>query len=150
MKQGSLTLKVLTPDRTVLARGVDEVILRTCEGDLGILPGHEPCSVLLDYGVLRAYDGKDQVEVIAVMRGFATVRDNEVVVLSAVAERPDRIEALLEDMERQRTESKRREERFDLEITRAETALRRALVGMDISSHAILRGNEETPGGDTQ
>jgi len=26
--------------------------------------------------------------------------------------------------------------------------MRRALVGMDISSHAILRGNKEKPGGD--
>jgi len=139
---------VLTPDRTVLSRAVDQVILRTSEGDLGILPGHEPCSVILDYGVLRVYDGKNQADVIVVMRGFATVQDNEVVVLSAVAERPDQIEALLEDMERQQVENKRREERFDIEIIRAEIAMRRALVGMDISSHAILRGNKEKPGGD--
>jgi len=139
---------VLTPDRTVLSRAVDQVILRTSEGDLGILPGHEPCSVILDYGVLRAYDGKNQADVIAVMRGFATVRDNEVVVLSAVAERPDQIEALLEDMERQQVENKRREERFDIEIIRAEIAMRRALVGMDISSHSILRDSKEKPGGD--
>ena len=148
MDQNSLTLRVLTPDRTVLSRAVDQVILRTSEGDLGILPGHEPCSVILDYGVLRAYDGKNQADVIAVMRGFATVRDNEVVVLSAVAERPDQIEALLEDMERQQAENKRREERFDIEIIRAEIAMRRALVGMDISSHSILRGSKEKPGGD--
>jgi len=139
---------VLTPDRTVLSRAVDQVILRTSEGDLGILPGHEPCSMILDYGVLRAYDGKNQADVIAVMRGFATVRDNEVVVLSAVAERPDQIEALLEDMERQQVENKRREERFDIEIIRAEIAMRRALVGMDISSHSILRDSKEKPGGD--
>ena len=148
MDQNSLTLRVLTPDRMVLSRAVDQVVLRTCEGDLGILPGHEPCSMIMDYGVLRAYDGKNQADVIAVMRGFATVRDNEVVVLSAVAERPDQIEALLEDMERQQVENKRREERFDIEIIRAEIAMRRALVGMDISSHAILRGNKEKPGGD--
>ena len=148
MDQNSLTLRVLTPDRTVLSRAVDQVILRTSEGDLGILPGHEPCSVILDYGVLRAYDGKNQADVIAVMRGFATVRDNEVVVLSAVAERPDQIEALLEDMERQQVENKRREERFDIEIIRAEIAMRRALVGMDISSHSILRDSKEKPGGD--
>jgi len=139
---------VLTPDRTVLSRAVDQVILRTSEGDLGILPGHEPCSMIMDYGVLRAYDGKNQADVIAVMRGFATVRDNEVVVLSAVAERPDQIEALLEDMERQQVENKRREERFDIEIIRAEIAMRRALVGMDISSHSILRDSKEKPGGD--
>lgn len=148
MDQNSLTLRVLTPDRTVLSRAVDQVILRTSEGDLGILPGHEPCSMILDYGVLRAYDGKNQADVIAVMRGFATVRDNEVVVLSAVAERPDQIEALLEDMERQQVENKRREERFDIEIIRAEIAMRRALVGMDISSHSILRDSKEKPGGD--
>ena len=148
MDQNSLTLRVLTPDRTVLSRAVDQVILRTSEGDLGILPGHEPCSMIMDYGVLRAYDGKNQADVIAVMRGFATVRDNEVVVLSAVAERPDQIEALLEDMERQQVENKRREERFDIEIIRAEIAMRRALVGMDISSHSILRDSKEKPGGD--
>lgn len=138
-----LTLRALTPDRTLIDREVDYVLLRACEGDMGILPGHQPCTVLLADGVMRAYVEKKEVDSLMIMGGFATVKDDRVVVLSNLAERPDRFQQLLEDLERERLENAKIEERSELEINRAQSALRRALVGNEGSSYAILKGNED-------
>lgn len=143
MADKRLRLTVLTPNRTVFDQNVDFVILRTAQGDMGILPGHEACSVLLGYGLLRAFEGKKQTDVLAVLEGFATVEDNRVVVLSTVAERPDKLEATMTKMEKERAENKLHEQAADLEVHRAEMALRRSLVHMDISSYSITKGHDE-------
>jgi len=139
---GQLQLRVLTPNRIVLDAPFDFVVLRTTEGDMGILPGHAPYSVLLDYGVLRAYTGKEPASVLAVLEGFATVGDNILTVMSAVAEPPDKIEDAIANIERERAENKALEQTADLEMHRIETALRNSLVKMDISSYSIIKGSE--------
>lgn len=143
MSEKKLLLKVLTPNQCVLEERVDFVILRTVEGDFGVLPGHEACTVLLDYGLLRAYVGKRQTAVLAVLEGFATVQNDELTVLSAVAEHPEKIEATLAEMERERTATKISEQTANLEMHRVESALRHSLVHMDISSYAIIKGHNE-------
>lgn len=145
MADKTLRLRVLTPTRTVLDQEVDFVLLRTKEGDMGVLHGHEPSAVLLDIGVLRAYVDKKQTDILAVMGGFATVRDNQVTVMSDIAEPPDKIEAAIARRERERAENQLREQGADLEMRRAESALRRTLVQMDVSSYAIIKGKEEKP-----
>lgn len=139
----TLRLRVVTPEHTVLERDVDFVLLRTREGDMGVLHGHEPSAVRLDVGVLRAYLEKEEVAELAVMSGFATVGPDSVSVITGMAEAPDRIEAALEERERERLENRQREASADLEMQRAESALRRMLVQMDVSSYSILKGKEE-------
>lgn len=141
-----LRLRVLTPDRASLEREAGFIVLRAAGGDMGILPGHEPCAVMLDTGILRAYAGYGQWErpyLLAVLGGFATVRGDEVVVMSAVAERPEELEAVLARMERERAESRRDERIADFEMQRVEAALRRSLVKMDVSAYSVLRGRED-------
>lgn len=138
-----LHLKALTPDRTLLEEEVDYVLLRAYEGDMGILPGHQACTVLLADGVMRAYVEKKEVDSLMIVGGFATVQDDTVVILSSLAERPEKFEQMLADLEQQRLENAKIEEKSELEIQRAQTALRRALVGKEGSSYAILKGNED-------
>lgn len=145
MTQKKVLLTVLTPNRCVLEEYVDYAILRTVEGEFGVLPGHEPCSVLLDNGLLRAYVEKRQTAVLAIFGGFATVYDNKLVVLSTVAEHPEKIEEALAEMERERAENKINEQNADLEMHRMESALRHSLVHMDVSVYAIIKGLEEQP-----
>lgn len=137
---GKLTLRALAPDRTVLEQEADFLVLRTVEGELGVLPGHEPCALMLDNGMLRVYEDKKQTASLVVLTGVATVEGDTVTVLSPLMERPDRIEALLADLERQREEKQKQEERSALEIHRAETALRRMLVEQDVSAYSVMRG----------
>ncbi|MEI6381293.1 MAG: ATP synthase F1 subunit epsilon [Cyanobacteriota bacterium ELA615] len=81
----SLTVKVITPDKVVWDRPVEEVILPSRTGQLGILPGHVAILTALDTGVLRVRADKDWVS-IAVTGGFAEVAKDEVKILVNTAQ----------------------------------------------------------------
>jgi F-type H+-transporting ATPase subunit epsilon len=81
----ALTVRVITPDQTVWDDAVQEVILPSTSGQLGILPGHAPLLTALDIGVVRVRPGKDWQN-IAVYGGFAEVEDNEVKILVNAAD----------------------------------------------------------------
>ena len=86
-----LNLKVITPDKTVWDDRVEEIVLPSTTGQLGILSGHAPLLSALDIGVMRIRPGKDW-QSIALMGGFAEVENNEVKVLVNGAEMGDSIE----------------------------------------------------------
>ncbi len=86
-----LTLKVITPDQTVWDDQVEEIVLPSTTGQLGILPRHAPLLSALDIGVMRIRPGKDW-QSIALMGGFVEVENNEVKVLVNGAEMGDSIE----------------------------------------------------------
>ncbi len=81
----TLTVRVITPDKVVWDDVVQEVILPSTTGQLGILNNHAPLLTALDIGVMRVRPGKDWQN-IAVMGGFAEVENNEVRVLVNSAE----------------------------------------------------------------
>ncbi len=87
----SLNVRVITPDKTVWDAVVDEVILPSTTGQLGILTGHAPLLTALDVGVMRVRPGKEW-KAIAVMGGFAEVEDNVVKVLVNGAELGEKID----------------------------------------------------------
>jgi F-type H+-transporting ATPase subunit epsilon len=137
-----IRLKILTPNKIVANRDLDFVLLRTVTGDMGILYGHEPCAMLLDVGMLKMYEGNTVIDTLAVLGGFAMVRDNQVVVTTELAEPPEMVQAVLARMEEEWKQNREKEQTTDLEMHRIEKALRNMLVHMDISSYSIIKGNE--------
>ncbi len=81
----TLTVRVITPDKTVWDQSAQEVILPSGTGLLGILTDHIPLLTNLDIGVLRVRTEKEWKS-IAVMGGFAEVENNEVRILVNGAE----------------------------------------------------------------
>lgn len=81
----TLNLRVLAPDQSVFDGPVDEVILPSSTGQLGVLTGHVSMLTALDSGVLRLRAGSDWTS-IALLGGFAEVEANEVTVLVNGAE----------------------------------------------------------------
>lgn len=71
-------------------QNVDMVIMRCVTGDMGILPGRMPVSMVLDNGVLRIFDADTETH-IAIMGGVAHVSDDIVTILSDAAKKPDEI-----------------------------------------------------------
>ncbi len=88
----SLTVRVISPDKTVWDSQAEEVILPSTTGQLGILSNHAPLLTALDIGVMRVRPQKDWVA-IALMGGFAEVENNEVTILVNGAERGETIDA---------------------------------------------------------
>jgi F-type H+-transporting ATPase subunit epsilon len=99
-----LHVELVAVEREVWSGEATEVIARTTEGELGILPGHAPLLGELAPGatvrILQAGGG----EVLAAVHGgFLSVTDGGVTVLAEVAELSD-----------------------DIDVSRARTALERA------------------------
>ena len=81
----TMKVEVVSAERSLLSVEAEEVYARTLEGEIGILPGHQPALLALDIGVVRVKTGAE-VEQVAVHHGFLYFRDNELVVLADVAE----------------------------------------------------------------
>ncbi|MGB5593871.1 MAG: ATP synthase F1 subunit epsilon [Crocosphaera sp.] len=87
----ALTVRVITPDKTVWDGDVQEAILPSTSGQLGILSGHAPLLTALDTGVMRVRPDKEWKSIV-VTGGFAEVEENEVKVLVNFAEAGDTID----------------------------------------------------------
>ncbi|MBD2431270.1 MULTISPECIES: ATP synthase F1 subunit epsilon [Fischerella] len=88
-----LTVRVISPDKTIWDAAAEEVILPSTTGQLGILTGHAPLLTALDTGVMRVRPSKNQGWTpIALMGGFAEVEEDEVTILVNGAERGDSID----------------------------------------------------------
>ncbi|MUL38324.1 ATP synthase F1 subunit epsilon [Gloeocapsopsis dulcis] len=89
----ALTVRVVSPDKTVWDATAQEVILPSTTGQLGILSGHAPLLTALDTGVMRVRSSSNEDWVaIALMGGFAEVESDEVTILVNAAERGDKID----------------------------------------------------------
>jgi F-type H+-transporting ATPase subunit epsilon len=83
----SMHVEVVSAERHVLSGDVSELYARSVEGELGILPGHQPAVIALDIGqvLLRFEDGHE--ERVAVHRGVLYVdKGKKVIVLADIAE----------------------------------------------------------------
>lgn len=103
----TLTVRVISPDKTVWDSAADEVILPSTTGQLGVLTGHAPLLTALDVGVMRVRAQKEWQN-IALMGGFAEVENNEVTILVNGAEAGSGIEK-----EKARVDFEAAQERFD-------------------------------------
>lgn len=89
----TLTVRVISPDKTIWDDQAQEVILPSTTGQLGILSGHAPLLSALDAGVMRVRASANQDWIaIALMGGFAEIEENEVTILVNAAERGDAID----------------------------------------------------------
>nr|YP_009555434.1 ATP synthase CF1 subunit epsilon [Dendrolycopodium obscurum]AZU95288.1 ATP synthase CF1 subunit epsilon [Dendrolycopodium obscurum] len=81
----TLNLRVMTPNRTVWNSEVQEMILSTNSGQIGILSNHAPLLTALDIGITKIrLNG--QWSTMALMGGFAMIDDNQVTILVNEAE----------------------------------------------------------------
>ena len=84
-------LEIVTPERRVLERDVDEVVLPGHEGSFGVLPGHAPLLVGLQPGVAHCR-GAGGDETMAISSGYAEVLPDRVIVLAATCEKAEEID----------------------------------------------------------
>ncbi len=81
----SLNARVITPDKVVWDAVVEELILPSSTGQIGILSDHAPLLTALDIGVMRLKSDAGWSSIV-VMEGFAEVEDNKVTILCNGAE----------------------------------------------------------------
>jgi F-type H+-transporting ATPase subunit epsilon len=88
----SLNVRVITPDKVVWDAMVDELILPSSTGQIGVLTDHAPLLTALDIGVMRLKSETSWTSIV-LMEGFAEVEDNKVTILCNGAEEGSSIDA---------------------------------------------------------
>ncbi|HSO70541.1 MAG TPA: F0F1 ATP synthase subunit epsilon [Arachnia sp.] len=85
MSRPPLHVEVVAADRLVWSGQAVNIIARTVEGDVGILPGHEPFLAVLVPCVVEIVTADGRSESLAVDGGFISVANGRVSVLSQLA-----------------------------------------------------------------
>ena len=75
-------LEIVSPEKLLLSRPVDMVVIPAAEGEMGVLPEHSPMIVLLRGGTIRLYENGQVTERLFVSGGFAEVTPRRVTVLA--------------------------------------------------------------------
>jgi F-type H+-transporting ATPase subunit epsilon len=117
----TFTLKIITPERIVFDQAVEQLTAVANDGELTILPGHEPLVTTLAINVLRyKVDGEEHHA--AVLGGILEVGQKETVVLSDVAELDHEIDEARAGQAKDRAEAAKTQKAEDIDVYAIELA----------------------------
>ncbi|MBO6215919.1 MAG: ATP synthase F1 subunit epsilon [Lachnospiraceae bacterium] len=124
-------VEIITPERIFYTGEATMIEFNTTEGEIGVLKHHIPLTTVLAPGIVTITDGEEQL-IAAVHAGFAEILGEKVTLLAEIAEWPGEI-----DLNRAEAAESRARERLDrkeanLDVKRAEIALRKALVRKEV------------------
>ena len=127
MAENNFKVEIITPDRVFYEGDASMVEFNTTEGEIGVYKNHVPTTVVLAPGVVTIHEETEKKRA-AVHAGFAEILNDKVTLLAEVAEWPEEI-----DIERAKAAEQRANERIakkdaQLDLKRAELALRRSLI----------------------
>ena len=99
-----IDVEIVSPEKRLLARAVDMVVMPGSEGDLAALPEHAPTIVLLRGGVVSLHEGGQVTDRFFVAGGFAEITPERCTILADSAVPVERLsrqegEALLAEAE---------------------------------------------------
>ena len=129
--QNLFTLKIVTPDRVFYQGEVSMVEFNTTEGEIGVLKGHVPTTVIISPGILTISEAGEAKEA-ALQAGVAESRQDEGVSLAEIIEWPEEIDEERAKRARERAEERLRTKTPETDILRAETALQRAMARIHV------------------
>lgn len=128
-------LEVISPERIFYTGDVEMVELTTTEGDIGIYAEHIPVTTIVAPGVLTITESSDEngIKEAAVLEGFMEILPEKVTILAQSCEWPEEI-----DMKRALEAKARAERRIksadtNVNMARAELALRKSLVRINLA-----------------
>ncbi len=129
---GTLQLEVVTPDKTVVSGEVEMAVCPGIEGEFGVLPKHVSLLSALKIGGMRyRTGGKD--EHVFISGGFADVNNDVLTVLAESAELADSIDTARAMAAKERAERRIAGHDEKVDMTRAEAALQRAIVRLQLA-----------------
>lgn len=125
-------LKIIAPERVFYEGEASFLELVTSEGEVGIYKNHIPMTMVLVPGIVRITEG-DEVKIAALHSGFVEVLQDSITILAEIAEWPDEI-----DINRAKEAKIRAERRLEMKdpninINRAEIALKKSLVRIEVA-----------------
>ena len=131
----SKTIKLLvnTPDRVFYHDDATFVELSTSEGDIGVYPDHIPLTAVVVPSVLTIHQGND-IKKAAIHGGIVEILKDKITILAEVAEWSDEIDVERANEARLRAEKRLASKDADLDMVRAEAALKRSLARINAAN----------------
>jgi F-type H+-transporting ATPase subunit epsilon len=126
-----MKLRIITPERVFYEGEAQMVEFNTTEGEIGVLPGHIPMTVIVAPGILRIHE-EGETKNAALHSGFAEILPDMISVLAEVVEWPDEIDRERADAALKRAQERIRAKDEDLDLARAEIALQRAMARINV------------------
>jgi len=124
-------VKIMAPSGIVWDSQAQEVILTTNTGQIGVLTNHTSLLTALDIGTMKIRSSNTKWDTLALMSGFAVIKDNLVTIIVSEAEngadiKIDEAEAQVEAAKAFLNSAKgtKNEIEANLALKRAETRLR--------------------------
>ena len=132
MAESSFELKIITPERVFFEGMVDMLEMNTTEGEIGILPGHIPMTVIIKPGVATIYETNGETKEAAIHAGFVEILQDKVTVLAEIAEWPNEIDEARAEAALERAEERIQSKAANIDMARAEAAMLRALARINV------------------
>lgn len=129
-KSGFL-VRIITPDRVFYENQADMVEFNTTEGEIGVLPGHIPMTVIVKPGILYIHEAQEEKKA-ALHAGFAEILPEGVTILAETIEWPGEIDENRAKSAMERAEHRLQDKAPNTDIARAETALQRAIARIQV------------------
>lgn len=121
-----MQLKIITHERIIFEGEVDEIVIQTKSGQIGILKDHVPITTVLDIGVTKAKtNNKDRY--FATMGGVFQFKDNLATILTDICEDSADIDVTRANDAKARAEARLADDAAKIDTQRAQAALARAL-----------------------
>lgn len=127
----SFGLRIITPDRVFYEGEVEMVEFNTTEGEIGVLAGHIPLTVIVKPGILHIYEEEGE-KAAALHAGFAEILPDKVTILAEIVEWPDEIDEHRAEEAMRRARERLESKTPETDVARAETALLRAVARIQV------------------
>lgn len=128
-----LLLEVVTPQKAIVSEEAEIVVAPGSEGEFGALKGHTTFLTSLKTGPMRYKDATGKERVLFINGGFCEVLPDKITVLAESAERRHNIDVARAMEAKERAEKRLAQKQADIDLVRAEAALRRALYRLKIA-----------------
>lgn len=134
----TINLKIITPERIVYDQAVEQVTAVSKDGELTILPGHQPLVTTLAIDIMK-FKVKGEEEIAAIIGGIMEVGLTEVTVMSDVAEMDVEIDEARAKQAKERAEAEKTQRTDKMDVYVSELALSRAMARLKAAELGKLR-----------
>lgn len=120
-------LEIVTPERVFFSEDVEMVVVKTPQGEIGILAGHIPLVVAVAVGNGRIKKENGEWVEAVLTEGFMEVKQDKTIIFTDTAEWPYEIDANRAEAARKRAEERLAIKQSEIEYVRSQAALTRAM-----------------------
>ncbi|MEI8143116.1 MAG: ATP synthase F1 subunit epsilon [Candidatus Berkelbacteria bacterium] len=126
-------LKLISPSGIAYEAEATEITLPTTDGEIGILPNHEPLITLIKAGLIKIKNGREEKE-LATEGGIAEINNNVIKILADTAEDTANLDELKIMKAKELAEKHLTEAKNEIEFADASANLEKQLTMLSLAT----------------